>query len=76
MSNDIVLDPVEQKKKYRALTAQLMSKAVEDIESGKIAVKSVKDVERLVKLDMLLLGTHTESTVISHNGTVSIKEEL
>lgn len=76
MSNDVVLDPVEQKKKYRALTAQLISKAVEDIESGKIAVKSVKDVERLVKLDMLLLGEATESTVISHSGTVSVKEKL
>lgn len=71
MSNDIVLDPVEQKKKYRALTSQLMSKAVEDIESGKIAVKSVEDVERLVKLDMLLLGEPTDKM---ENG-VNIKGE-
>lgn len=60
MSNDIVLDPVEQKKKYRELIAQIIQKAEKDIKSGKIAIKTVEDLERVVKLDQLLPGEPTE----------------
>ena len=56
-----VLKPVEeQKEEYRSMIATIFADATKRIESGEIAVQSVEDLEKLVKLDLLLIGAPTD----------------
>lgn len=55
-----VLKPVaEQKAGYKSLIDTLIADATKKLESGEIAIKSVDDLESLIKLDLLLIGIPT-----------------
>ena len=61
MSNDELKKETERiYRAYRAEMDKLISKADEDIRAGKIRVQSIEDFDRLVKLDLLLMGEPTE----------------
>lgn len=50
------------KTRYRILMNNLIAKASKQIADGTLAIKNVQDLERVVKLDLLLMGEATEST--------------
>lgn len=52
---------------YRAQMDKLIAQADEDIKAGKIRVQSIEDFERLVKLDLMLIGEPTERIEVIHN---------
>lgn len=47
------------KTRYRILINNLMAKASAMIASGELKIKNVQDLERVVKLDLLLMGEAT-----------------
>lgn len=56
----ITAELTDVRTKYRILINNLMADFSKDIAHGKVKVKNVYDFERLVKLDMLLMGEATE----------------
>lgn len=56
----ITAELTDVRTKYRILINNLMADFSKDIAQGKVKVKNVNDFERLVKLDMLLMGEATE----------------
>lgn len=46
---------------YRKAMDTLLEQATKDIQEGKIQIESVEDLERVIKLDLLLMGEFTES---------------
>lgn len=56
----ITAELTDVRTKYRILINNLMADFSKDIAHGKVKVKNVNDFERLVKLDMLLMGEATE----------------
>ena len=51
---------VNEKANYRKLIKAAISTFVGNLNAGKVDVLSVQDMERLVKLDLLLMGEATE----------------
>ena len=51
---------VDVKTRYRILINNLMDKASTLIAEGKLVIKNVQDFERVVKLDLLLMGETVE----------------
>lgn len=47
---------VNEKAKYRAVIKEAFAKFEENLKKGKVAVETVQDAERLVKLDLLIMG--------------------
>lgn len=50
------------KTDYRIIISMLMEDVANKIESGKIKVDSIEDLEKLVRLDLLLMGEPIEIT--------------
>ena len=48
------------KTRYRILINNLLAKASEKIATGALVIKNVQDLERVVKLDLLLMGEATD----------------
>lgn len=48
------------KTRYRIMINNLMAKASKKIASGELTIRNVQDFERVVKLDLLLMGEITE----------------
>lgn len=59
--------------KYRILINNLMADFSKDIAQGKVKVKNINDFERLVKLDMLLMGEATER--VERGGTQELSQD-
>lgn len=58
---------------YRKAMDGLIAQAVKDIQEGKLQIENIEDLERVVKLDLFLMGEPTERvewhTVLSNGGT-------
>jgi hypothetical protein len=78
MSNDEIKKETERiYRAYRAEMDKLISKADEDIRAGKIRVQSIEDFDRLVKLDLLLMGEPTErKEVITKDSPLNVSALL
>lgn len=48
------------KTRYRILMNNLMAKASQKIADGNLNIRNIQDLERVVKLDLLLMGESTE----------------
>lgn len=48
------------KTRYRILINNLMAQASKDIKEGKLKIRNSQDLERVIKLDLLLMGESTE----------------
>lgn len=48
------------KTRYRIMLNNLMAKASRKIASGELAIRNIQDFERVVKLDLLLMGEATD----------------
>lgn len=59
------------KTRYRILMNNLIAKASKSITEGKLAVRNVQDLERVVKLDLLLMGEATDNTTSSSTTELS-----
>lgn len=58
--NSLNKQTTDIKTRYRILLNNLMAKASKQIAEGKLAIKNVQDLERVVKLDLLLMGEATD----------------
>lgn len=50
------------KTRYRILMNNLIAKASQKIAKGELGIRNVQDLERVVKLDLLLMGEATDNT--------------
>lgn len=58
--NSLNKQTTDVKTRYRILINNLMVKASQQIAEGKLAIKNIQDLERVVKLDLLLMGEATD----------------
>ena len=58
--DDILAQTVASKTSYRIMINNLMKQASRKIASGELAIRNIQDYERIVKLDLLLMGEATE----------------
>ena len=56
----LLAQTVEAKTKYRIMMNNLLTMASRKIASGELGIKTVADLEKVVKLDLLLLGEATD----------------
>lgn len=63
------------KAEYRQIIRALVATFVKDYKQGKIKIKNIQDFERVVKLDLLLLGDPTERIQQEANQNVELSEE-
>lgn len=59
-NNTILAQTVDIKTRYRIMINNLMAQASRKIAKGELAIRNVQDYERIVKLDLLLMGESTE----------------
>lgn len=59
-SNALNAQTTDIKTRYRIMINNLMAKASKKIALGELAIRNVQDYERMVKLDLLLMGEATE----------------
>lgn len=59
------------KTRYRILMNNLIAKASKQIAEGKLVIKNVQDLERVVKLDLLLMGEATDTTATTSTTELS-----
>lgn len=59
-NDNILAQTVDVKTRYRIMINNLMAIASRKIAKGELAVKNVQDLERVIKLDLLLMGEATE----------------
>lgn len=59
------------KTRYRILMNNLIAKASKNIAEGKLAIRNVQDLEKVVKLDLLLMGEATDNTTSSSTTELS-----
>ena len=66
------------KTRYRILMNNLIAKASVKIAKGELAIRNVQDLERVVKLDLLLMGeaTDREDTVATTELSQADKDRL
>lgn len=70
---NITAELTDVRTKYRILINNLMADFSKDIAQGKVKVKNINDFERLVKLDMLLMGEATER--VEGGGTHELSQD-
>jgi hypothetical protein len=58
---------VSVKAKYRRIVGAAIGDFVSRFKAGQVAIESVSDLERLIKLDLLLMGEATETHAHTHS---------
>lgn len=58
--NSVIPQNTDAKTKYRIMINNLMAMASRKIAKGELCIRNVQDLERVVKLDLLLMGEATE----------------
>lgn len=66
---------IDAKVEYRQIIRALIAKFVKDYKEGKIRIKNIQDFERVVKLDLLLLGDPTDRIQQENKENVELSEE-
>ena len=72
--NSLNKQTTDIKTRYRILLNNLMAKASKQIAEGKLAIKNVQDLERVVKLDLLLMGEATDRQDTNNNGSTELSK--
>jgi hypothetical protein len=57
---NILAQTVDAKTKYRLMMNNLLARASKMIANGELKIRNVQDLERVVKLDLLLMGEATD----------------
>ena len=63
--NSLNTETTDIKTRYRILINNLMAKASKMIASGELKIKNVQDFERVIKLDLLLMGEATDRSDVA-----------
>ena len=63
---------IDTKAEYRQIIRALVAAFVKDYKDGKIRIKNIQDFERIVKLDLMLLG---DAQVVEVKNNVELSEE-
>ena len=63
---------IDAKAEYRKIIRALVAGFVKDYKAGKVKIKNIQDFERVVKLDLMLLG---EAPEVSIKSNVELSEE-
>ena len=69
--NALNAQTTDVKTRYRILMNNLISKASEKIARGELSIRNIQDLERVVKLDLLLMGEATETNASSSTTELS-----
>lgn len=69
--NTTILD---EKAKYRKIIQASIGSFVRDLQDGKVRVKSISDFEKLVKLDLLLMGEADSIQRVENNTSLVLSE--
>lgn len=71
VSSTSLSQTTDVKTRYRIIINNFMVQLSKDITDGKLKIKNVADYERLVKLDLLLMGEVTDKTEVVGNTDLS-----
>ena len=63
---------IDAKAEYRQIIRALVASFVKDYKDGKIKIKNIQDFERIVKLDLMLLG---DAQVVEVKSNVELSED-
>lgn len=63
------------KVRYRILMNNLLAKASEKIAKGELCIRNIQDLERVVKLDLLLMGESTENSSSTATTELSVADK-
>jgi hypothetical protein len=58
---------VQEKANYRKIIKKMVGDIVDALKDGKFKAKNVQDLERLIKLDLLLMGEITDKTEVKQD---------
>ena len=61
-NNGLLAQTIEAKTRYRIMLNNLLAMASRKIASGELKIRNVQDLERVIKMDLLLMGESTEIT--------------
>ena len=67
--DEILAQTVASKTSYRIMINNLMKDVSRRIARGELAIRNIQDYERMVKLDLLLMGESTEKIETNSNST-------
>lgn len=73
-TNSILAQTVDIKTRYRIMINNLMAQASRKIAKGELAIRNVQDYERIVKLDLLLMGESTERNETTGTNTTELSQ--
>ena len=59
-NDNILAQTVDAKTRYRIMMNNLLAMASRKIASGELKIRNIQDLERVVKLDLLLMGESTD----------------
>lgn len=71
-TNNISAQTMDVRTRYRIIMNNLIARATEKMAKGELEIKSISDMERVVKLDLLLMGEATEK--VDRNGVVEFSK--
>ena len=66
---------LDVKAEYRKVIRALVAAFVKDFKAGKVKIKNIQDFERVVKLDLLLLGDPTDRIAQESKEQIELTEE-
>lgn len=66
---------LDVKAEYRKIIRALVAAFIKDYKAGKVRIKNIQDFERVVKLDLLLLGDPTDRIAQENKEQVELTEE-
>lgn len=69
--NALNIKTTDIKTRYRVLMNNMIAKASVAMAEGKLAIKNVNDLEKVIKLDLLLMGEATENLTNSSTTELS-----
>ena len=73
-NNTILAQTVDIKTRYRIMINNLMAQASRKIARGELAIRNVQDYERIVKLDLLLMGEATDRHDNNNTGSTDLSQ--
>lgn len=65
---------IEQKAKYRQVVKLAMKNIIDNIQKGKVKV-NMTDLDKLVRLDMYLMGESESTVAVNNNHTLSFEDK-
>lgn len=72
--DEILAQTVASKTSYRIMISNLMKQVSRKIARGELAIRNIQDYERMVKLDLLLMGEATERSDNNTTGSTELSK--